>query len=157
MLEFHVDRSIPLIIIDIVKSIIGNVVNENSFVFILEFGSNKFMFTGDAGSTLDKVSTLEKQAKKLGLSNIKVDVIKWPHHGSEGLSDDFIKATNPKYFVVPNYNNGNSPPTSTRTALSKKGIKIYRQSDSTTGNILITSDGTNVKIKMNIKASSYAK
>ncbi len=124
--------------------------NNNSFIFILKFGNNTFMFTGDSDSPLKDVNTLTTNAKALGLSNINVDVVKYPHHGNEWLSDNFINAANAKYYVVPNMNCANVPNNSFRNAMKNKGVPVYRQSDSKTGNILITSDGTNITFTMDV-------
>ncbi len=124
--------------------------NNNSFVFILKFGNNKFMFTGDSDSPLKDVNTLTANAKKLGLSNINVDVVKYPHHGNEYLSDNFINAVNAKNYVVPNMNRADVPNNNFRNEMKKRGVGVYRQSDSKTGNILITSDGTSIKFTMDV-------
>ena len=34
---------------------------------------------------------------------------------------------------------------------------MYRQSDSSTGNLLVTSDGQKINVKMNVKAATYAR
>lgn len=131
--------------------------NNNSFVFILKFKNNSFMFTGDSDSPLHKVDVLTSSAQKLGLNDIKVDVVKYPHHGNEWLDDNFLNATNPKYFIVPNMNTADKPNSNFMNNMKAKGVPVYRQSDSKTGNILITSDGNNIEIKMDIKASDYAR
>ncbi len=131
--------------------------NNNSFVFILQFGDNKFMFTGDSDSPLQDVSTLTKNAQSLGLANINVDMVKYPHHGNEWISDKFIDAVNAKAYVVPNINTADKPNSNFMNKMKSKGVPVYRQSDSKTGNILITSDGTNIKYTMNIEAKDYAR
>ena len=124
--------------------------NNNSFVFILKYVNNYFMFTGDADSNLHDVNQLNSNARKAGLSSIKADVIKYPHHGNETLDSRFINAVDPKYFIVPNYNAPQHPTSSFMSDMNKKDIKVYRQSDSKTGNILITSDGNKINFTMNV-------
>ena len=131
--------------------------NDNSFIFILQYGNNKFMFTGDSYSPLQKIDQLTSNAKSLGLSNIKVDVVKYPHHGNQNIFDDFLDAVTPKYFIVPNINASDKPSNSIRNRLKSRGITVYRQSDSKTGNILITSDGNTIQFTMDVKAESYAR
>lgn len=127
--------------------------NNNSFVFILVYGNNKFMFTGDADSVLHNVDTLNNTAKKLGLaSGIQVDVFKYPHHGNQMLDTKLINALNVKAIIVPNYN---APQYGEATYFRNRGIEVYRQSDSTTGNILIASDGNKITYTMNIAAKNY--
>lgn len=129
--------------------------NNNSFVFILVYGNNKFMFTGDADSVLHKVDDLNNYAKKLGLTTgIQVDMFKWPHHGNQMLDNKLINALKPKAIVVPNYN---AAKYGEAAYYRNQGIEVYRQSDSSTGNILITSDGNKITYTMNVVAKTYAK
>ena len=129
--------------------------NNNSFINILKYGNNTFMFTGDSYSSMNNVPTLLENASKLGLSNIKVDMMKWPHHGNESLPVPFLDAVSPKVIVVPNYKAPQHPSSGRQQVLNGRNIKLYRQSDSTTGNILITSDGNNINYTMNVEASKY--
>ena len=129
--------------------------NDNSFINILKFGSNTFMFTGDSYSSMNDVSSLQSNAKQLGLSSIKVDMMKYPHHGNETLPSAFIDAVSPKVVVVPNYKASQYPSSNRTQALTSRGIKIYRQSDSSTGNIYISSDGKNINYTMNAVAANY--
>ena len=129
--------------------------NNNSFINILTFGNNTFMFTGDSYSSMNEVPTLLSNAKQLGLSGIKVDMMKYPHHGNETLPSKFLDAVSPKTVVVPNYHAPQHPSSSRQQALTSRGIKIYRQSDSSTGNIYIHSDGKNITYTMNAEASKY--
>ena len=131
--------------------------NNNSFIFILQFGNNKFMFTGDADSVFNNENELVANAKSLGLSGIEVDVFKYPHHGNETLADKLFDTMKVKSIIVPNVNASQHPTTIFRDKMNKKGIKLYRQSDSKTGNILITSDGNNINFTMDVMAITYAK
>ncbi len=131
--------------------------NNNSFIFILEFGNNKFMFTGDADTAWNSLDTLVNNAKSLGLNDIKVDVFKHPHHGNQALPDRLFDLMGNKYVVVPNMNSPKNPTQTFRDKMNSRGIKVYRQSDSKTGNILITSDGNNITFTMDVEASTYAK
>ena len=123
--------------------------NNNSFIFILQFGNTKFMFTGDADSALNNINKLQENAVKAGLTDISADVFKYPHHGNQMLGNTFIKTINPKYIIVPNYN---APKYGGPVA----GVPAYRQSDSKTGNILVTSDGNEVKVQMDVNPTDYA-
>ena len=113
------------------------------------------MFTGDSYSSMHEVPTLLSNAKQVGLSNIKVDMMKWPHHGNETLPANFVDAVSPKTIVVPNYHAPQHPSNSRQQVLSGRNIKLYRQSDSSTGNIFISSDGNNIKYVMNAEAKNY--
>ena len=106
-------------------------------------------------SPLNNLTTLENYARELGLNSIDVDVFKYPHHGNETLPSKFLDAVSPKTVVVPNYHAPQHPSSSRQQALTSRGIKIYRQSDSSTGNIYIHSDGKNITYTMNAEASKY--
>ena len=129
--------------------------NNNSFVFILKFYNNKFMFTGDADSAMHNPKKLTENAKKLGLDNIEVDVVKHPHHGNETLDNVFLDTVKAKNYIVPNSSFPRFPSSSNITRFKDKGITLYRQSDSKTGNILITSDGNDIKFIMDVEANEY--
>lgn len=131
--------------------------NNNSFIFILQFGNNKFMFTGDSDSALNDVNQMLTNAQKVGLSNIEVDLLKYPHHGNQGLNDKFLDNIKTKYVVVPNVNACTTPARVSVDKLNARNAKIYRQCDSKTGNILVTSDGNNINFKMDVEASTYTK
>ena len=131
--------------------------NNNSFIFILQFGNNKFMFTGDADSALNDVNQLLTNAQKLGLTGIETNLLKYPHHGNQGLNDTFLDKIKASYVVVPNVNACTTPARVSIDKLNARNIKMYRQCDSKTGNILVTSDGKNINITMDIVASTYAK
>ena len=86
------------------------------------------MFTGDAGNNVLKINTLEEYADKMGIS-LKVDMLKYPHHGNEYLNDNFLSTTKPTYVVVPNNNAGQYPTENNMNRLKNIGATIYRQSD----------------------------
>ena len=131
--------------------------NNNSFIFILKYRNNSFMFTGDSGSPFNRVETLISNANKLGLNNINVDLLKYPHHGNATMYIDTLRAINPKIVVVPNYNASKYPNEANKETIKNYGAKLYRQSDSSTGNITIISDGNNINVYMNSQASTYKK
>ncbi|MBQ3436502.1 MBL fold metallo-hydrolase, partial [Candidatus Saccharibacteria bacterium] len=146
--------------------------NKNSFVFILEYGKNKFMFTGDQswwnltntserGAALTK---LENNARSLD-TDIKVNLFKWPHHGynqngsgahwNTSYGDAFFNAIKATYTIIPNGQSGCSgiPGSEARAFISKFNLKSY----STCGgnNIVVTSDGESIKIHEKQSPSSW--
>ena len=131
--------------------------NNNSFVFILEYGDNKFMFTGDADSAMHNFKKLNENAVKLGLSDATVDVVKYPHHGNETLDDSFIDNVKAKYYIVPNSKFPRFPSSDNLNRLKNRGIEVYRLSDSKTNNILIHSDGKNIDFVMDVKSIDFKK
>ena len=128
--------------------------NANSFIFILKYYNNSFMFTGDTGASQLIGTKLQPYADRLGIS-LDVDVLKYPHHGNENLYDNFLSYSKPEYVIVPNYNKSIFPYSENVQRLSRYGVKMYRQSDSGNGNILVTSDGNNIKVTMGVTASQY--
>lgn len=126
--------------------------NDNSLVFILKFRNNSFMFTGDAGESVLNVTTFNQYASKMGIP-LKVDMLKYPHHGNGSLNETFLNAIKPKYVVVPNYLAGKYPSSNDMNRLTKIGAKVYRQSDA--GNILLISDGNNISFVTNVNPANY--
>lgn len=121
--------------------------NTYSIVMKVTFGSNSFMFTGDAQTSN------EKDMIKKGY-NLKADVLKVGHHGSRTSSSEaFLEAVNPKYAVI-SCGKGNDyghPHKEIMDRLQKLGIKVYRTDES--GTIICTSDGKN--ISFNCSPGSY--
>ncbi len=121
--------------------------NANSFVFILKYKNNSFMFTGDIGLSTNHINHIKSYASQFGIS-YDIDVLKYPHHGNATLSDGVLSALTPEYAIVPNSRSPKYPNTSNLTRLRNHNVKTYRQSDSRTGNIYVKSDGKNITIKM---------
>lgn len=119
--------------------------NNNSIVLNLTYFNNKFLFTGDATSKVEK---------KLLKKDIESDVLKIGHHGSEySTTNDFLDKVNPKYAIIEvgKNNTYKHPKQITLDKLNAKNIKIYRTD--LDGTIKITSDGNNITfetIKTNI-------
>ena len=119
--------------------------NYNSLNFILTYGTTKFMFTGDY---VQYTNVLNKFNKSL----LNIDVFKYPHHGNASLSKSFVNAISPKYVILTNSSDELSSRVE-KTYLKNVGASFYYSYKH--GNILITSDGTNLAIKTNVKASDY--
>ncbi len=128
--------------------------NANSLVFILEFGRRKFMFTGDTPSEYMDVTKFTNYANSFPIS-LDIDVLKWPHHGYENLSDAFFKATTPEYAIIPNccWCSSKYPSSTNKNLMKKYNTKYYQVCDSK--NIVLLSDGNNIEIRTNQKAKDY--
>ena len=137
-----------------VRGIFTTYENANSSVFILEYGNKKFMFTGDTPSAYMNTSKFKENAKKLG-TNIDIDVLKWPHHGYEDLTDAFFKATTPNYAIIPNccWCSSKYPSTTNKNLMKKYNTKYYQVCDGK--NIVLTTDGDTINIKTNQNANDY--
>ncbi len=113
--------------------------NDSSIIVKMTYGSNTFLFTGDATSNVEK-QILNK--------DIKSDVLKVAHHGSNySTTDEFLNKVNPKYAVISvgQNNSYNHPSTTTLDKLNKKNVKLYRTD--LVGTIIFTSDGNNISVK----------
>jgi competence protein ComEC len=116
--------------------------NDMSAVVRLTYGSNSFLFTGDAES--------KSEADMLkSIVNLKSDVLMVGHHGSKSsTSQKFLDAVNPKYAVIQvgKDNNYGHPTAEVLKKLNDKGIKIYRNDEQ--GNIIFTSNGKDITVKL---------
>jgi competence protein ComEC len=114
--------------------------NDTSVVAKLSFKDVSFLFPGDISSKIDKM---------LLDSDIDVDVLKIPHHGSKySSSQSFIDKTSPIISVIQVGKNSYGHPTDeVLTRLSNSGIKVLR--NDIDGDVKIISDGKNYKIITN--------
>ena len=112
--------------------------NNYSIVIRVVFGSNSFLFTGDAQTQ----SEAEMLAKGY---NLQADVLKVGHHGSDtATSPAFLTAVNPKYAVI-EVGTGNDyghPHAVTLQKLAAAGVTVYRTDLNRT--VTITSNGSNL-------------
>lgn len=118
--------------------------NNNSIVIKLTYGDNKFLFTGDA----------EKTEEDGIRTNIKCDVLKVGHHGSDTSSSaNFLKKVEPTYAVIScGMNNSyGHPDDSVLKRLDERNIDVYRTDIQ--GTIVFTSNGKDISV--NVKPSEY--
>jgi competence protein ComEC len=112
--------------------------NNYSIVVRVVFGSNSFLFTGDA----EKLSEDEMLAKGY---NLQADILKIGHHGSDtATSPAFLVAVSPKYAVI-EVGTGNDyghPHTITLQKLTAAGVTIYRTD--LNGTVTVASNGSNL-------------
>ena len=124
-------------------NITGDDLNQYSAVIMLTYGDNKFLFTGDAGNESEGQIT----------SDIKADVLKVGHHGSDtSTSQAFLNKVSPKYAVIEvgKDNSYGHPTAATLAKLEKIGATIYRTDKD--GTIIFTSDAKTITV--NKKSSS---
>lgn len=125
--------------------------NDYSIVMKVTYKDNSFLFTGDA----EAVS--EAEILKGGY-NIKSDVLKVGHHGSNSSTTDaFIKSVSPKYGII-SVGKGNDyghPAADTLKRLIDNKVEVYRTDEA--GTIIATSDGSTIKIdKVGAPANTVA-
>ena len=122
--------------------------NNYSIVIKLTYGSNTFLFTGDAESLS------EQEILDTGF-DVNADVLKIGHHGSTtSTSKEFLDKVSPKFAVISvgENNSYNLPTKTTMEKLQEKNIPVYRTDEQ--GTIECISDGTN--ITFNVNPGSYA-
>ena len=122
--------------------------NANSSIFILTFKNNSFMFTGDISIHSSQINSIRNYSNSFGISP-DVDLLKYPHHGNTTISNELLNLIKPEYIIVPNNHSSKYPNSDNTSRIKSFGSKMYRQSDSSTGNIFILSDGTNITVTTN--------
>ncbi|MFP4372426.1 MAG: MBL fold metallo-hydrolase [Halanaerobium sp.] len=116
--------------------------NNSSLVFVLEFGEQKFLFTGDIENEIE--SKLLQENPKL-----KVDLIKVPHHGSRSSSSaKWISNLKPEVAVIQvgADNHYGHPAADVIELYQAEGARVYR--NDLNGNIVVTADGSNYSVKV---------
>lgn len=114
--------------------------NNNSVVIKLTYGDDKFLFTGDA----------EKSEEDGIWTNIKCDVLKVGHHGSDSSSSsNFLKKVEPSYVVISCglHNSYGHPTDDVLKRFDDRNIDVYRTD--LQGTIVFTSDGSNISVNVN--------
>ena len=115
--------------------------NDTSIVIKLDYGSTKYLFTGDITDSIDsKIKGLEK-----------VDVLKVAHHGAkESTSSEFLNIVKPTYAIISagNNENYNHPDQSVIERLKEAGVEesnIFITKNQ--GTIWLKSDGNSIIIE----------
>jgi competence protein ComEC len=115
--------------------------NNYSIVLKVTYGKTSFLLTGDA----EKESEKEMLAKGY---NLKADVLKVGHHGSNSsTSAAFLKAVSPKFAVicVGQGNDYGHPKQEILNRLERAGVKVFRTDRD--GTVVAESDGQKINIK----------
>ena len=120
--------------------------NHNSLNFIITYGKNKFMFTGDHMQSSNLL-------KKFDSSLFKVDLLKYPHHGGDSIGKDLTYAMKPKYVISTSNTLNDLKGRLEYRYFKEFGSEIYYSGRD--DNILVTSDGENITVKTKVTASSY--
>lgn len=111
--------------------------NNTSIVLKMTFGNKSFLFTGDATDVSE-----EKMLDK----DIKVDVLKVGHHGSEySTTDEFLNKVNPSISIISVGKDNKYGHPSKKTLDKLKNTEIYRTDLDKT--IIIKTDGNKLDVK----------
>ena len=143
--DIILDKTNLLIEVVAPKTLECDDLNDTSVVLKLTYGDRRFLFTGDA-----------EKAEEDGIwTNIKCDVLKVGHHGSDSSSSaNFLKKAEPSYAVI-SVGMGNSyghPTDVVLKRLADRNIDVYRTD--TQGTIVFTTDGKDISV--NVKPSVCA-
>ena len=107
----------------------------------MTYGEKSFLFTGDAEDVVEK---------QILNNDLKSDVLKVGHHGSEfSTTDEFLEKVNPEIAVI-SVGTGNKYKHPNKTIidkLNKNNIDIYRTDKDKT--IIIKTDGKTLEVLKN--------
>ena len=113
--------------------------NEASAVMRMDYGEVSVLFMGDAMKTAEAVLSASHR------EDIKTDVIKIGHHGTNDASTvQFLKNTGAKYAVI-SVGDGEPPAETTLKNIEDCGMALYRTD--TDGDIIMTTDGKNINFE----------
>ena len=123
----------------VIYSEVGSDSNNSSIVIMLEYGSFRFLFTGDVGEEV------ETQLVSSG-TDLSCDVLKVGHHGSKYSSTSaFLNATGAEYGVICVGSNSYGHPTSDALSrLSSAGVSVYRTDKN--GDVAFSTDGATLTL-----------
>ncbi|MCX6003339.1 MAG: ComEC/Rec2 family competence protein [Chloroflexi bacterium] len=114
--------------------------NNYSIVIKVTYGTTSFLFTGDAQALSEEEMLAEGY-------NLKADVLKIGHHGSDSsTTPQFLKAVSPQYGVI-EVGKGNDyghPHQTTLDKLAAANIKVYRTD--LNGTIIFRCDGSRLTV-----------
>jgi len=116
--------------------------NNSSLVFVLKFGEQNFLFTGDIEEKVERELLAENP-------KLKVNLIKVPHHGSKTSSSvNWIKNLDPDLAVIQvgTANQYGHPASDVVELYQKLDARVFR--NDLNGNIVVTTDGRNYTVRV---------
>ena len=122
--------------------------NDNSLVLMLSYGSNRFLLSADA------TSTSMKAIEAAGPGSLRADVYKNAHHNG-ATKESLIAAIRPKWTVFSTAAKY-MPAKDYLEMLSRYGSQSLITTDSHSGHIIMTSDGSNISVRTQHSASSIS-
>jgi len=121
---------------------LGKRLNNTSIVAKLIYDQTSFLFTGDIEEEI------EQELLKIYGHDLKADVLKVAHHGSDSsTSEEFLRAVMPWIAVISvgKNNRFNLPDYRIVKRLENKGVHLYRTDKD--GDVIMTSDGLKVEVE----------
>jgi len=120
--------------------------NDYSAVIRIEYGGTSFLFMGDAETLIEK----ELMAKKS--LNLKADVLKVGHHGSNTSSSNaFLKAVSPTHAIVCVGDNNDYGHPKENVVKRYENLKINLYRTDKDGTVTAVSDGNEVQIYTHVQ------
>lgn len=115
--------------------------NDSSVVARLRYKERSFLFTGDAGTSVEERLLAQN-------ADVDADVLKVGHHGSESAtSEAFLKRVSPQIALI-SAGKGNTyghPHRALLHRLARQDIRVYRTDQG--GDIRVRSDGVSVRVE----------
>ena len=124
-----------------IKEYVQSDLNDWSAVLLMQYGVNKFLFTGDAETRAEEDMLAAHLIPK-------VDVLKVSHHGAkEATNANFLSQAKPTYAAISvgTDNRYDHPTSEALNRLKKAHAKIYRTDED--GTITFSSNGKNISVK----------
>lgn len=117
-----------------------SVLNNNSLVIRLSYGSVRILFTGDIEQEAVRDLLRRKEA-------LQAEILQVPHHGGYLANlPDFLRAVNPRVAVIPvGTNPFGHPHPFILTSLEEAGVTVYRTD--LHGAVIVYTNGAELKIK----------
>jgi len=122
-----------------------NNLNNSSIISKLIYHNTSFLFMGDAEKEVEEELINDHQNN---IINLRSDVIKLGHHGSNtSNTDTFLQSVKPEFGIIQvgKNNNFNHPSPRILKRLQRNNIQIYR--NDLHGGIHVDSDGNKIKIQ----------
>jgi competence protein ComEC len=117
--------------------------NDMSIVVLVQFGDDRFLFTGDMENTDAAENDL---VAYWGEEALRADVLKVGHHGARtSTSYHFLRSVSPSYAVI-SVGEGNTyghPTSETLNILGQAEVYVYRTD--TMGTVVAVSDGQDIE------------
>lgn len=117
--------------------------NDMSIVVLVQFGDDRFLFTGDMENTDSAENDL---VAYWGEEALRADVLKVGHHGARtSTSYHFLRSVSPSYAVI-SVGEGNTyghPTSETLNILGQAEVYVYRTD--TMGTVVAVSDGQDIE------------
>lgn len=140
-LEIYKDSKATITIISDETAVDTTDLNDSSIVIKFAYGSNSFMFTGDAGTAVE-----DNILKRYSEDFLNIDVLKVGHHGSRtSSSEKWLKTLSPQYSVImcEKNNKYGHPHKQTLNKLSKIKTKVLRTD--LLGTIVFKTNGNSIE------------